>query len=164
VPFLPLLVRYAVTLNKFQIDESAMARTVAWIRALTVFADHPLLGVGFNTYGYVQRAYGWDGGGESFGLDGGLLFVAVMTGLVGVALYVLMVGLLVRRGRRIWRDRAYDAAARGTALGVTAGTAALLVHSIFVNSLLLPFLMQPVWILWGLVHLHGRRRGALPAA
>jgi O-antigen ligase len=164
LPFLPLLVRYALTLNKFQVDESAMQRTVSWIRALTVFADHPLLGVGFNTYGYVGRSYGFDGGGTTFGLDGGLLFVAVMTGVVGVALYALMVGLLVRRARRLWRDARYDAAARGTALGAAAGTAALLVHSVFVNSLLLPFLMQPVWLLWGLVHLHGRRRGVPGAA
>jgi hypothetical protein len=160
LPFLPLLVRFAASFNKFKIDESAMDRTVSWLRALTVVADHPLLGVGFNTYGFVARAYGWDPvGGQSYTLDGGLLFVTVMTGAVGLAVYLVMLGLVVRRCRRVWRDVGAPPAARGTALGAAAATAALVVHSLFVNSLLLPFIMQPLWILWGIVFLH--RRAAL---
>jgi hypothetical protein len=108
----------------------------------------------------VSRAYGWDPvGGQSYTLDGGLLFVTVMTGVVGLSLYLLMLGFVVRRCRRVWRDASASAQARGTALGAAAGTAALVVHSLFVNSLLLPFIMQPLWILWGIVFLH--RRSAL---
>ncbi len=160
VPFLPVLVRFAAGFNKFTIDQSAMDRTVSWLRALTVVADHPVVGVGFNTYGFVSRWYGWEPvGGQSYGLDGGLLFVTVMTGAVGLSVYLLMVGLVVRRCRRVWRDAGAAPAARGTALGAAAATAAVLVHSVFVNSLLLPFIMQPLWILWGIVFLH--RRAAL---
>jgi O-antigen ligase len=167
-PFLPLLVRFAAGFNKFSIDESAMDRTVSWLRALTVIADHPVFGVGFNTYGFVARAYGWDPlGSQSYGLDGGLLFVTVMTGAVGLALYLAMLVLVVRRCRRVWRDASAPPAARGTALGAAAATAALVVHSVFVNSLLLPFIMQPLWILWGVVFLHRRAqvgRRLAPAA
>ena len=34
-------------------------------------------------------------------------------------------------------------------MGVAAITVAMLVHSLFVNSLLLPYLMEPLWLLWG---------------
>jgi O-antigen ligase len=160
LPVLPLIIRFAASFNKFSIDASAMDRTVSWLRALTIVADHPVFGVGFNTYGFVSRAYGWDPvGGQSYTLDGGLLFVTVMTGFVGLAVYLFMLALVARRCRRVWRDRTAPPEARGTALGVAAATAALVVHSVFVNSLLLPFIMQPLWILWGVVYLH--RRAAL---
>ena len=151
LPFVPALLALARSFNKLRIDASALARVTLWLRGVAVFADNPVLGVGFNTYGFVQRAYGWDlRNTPRFGIDGGLLFIAVMTGLVGLALYLGMVGLVVRRCRRIWRDTARSAEDRGLAIGVAAATAAILVHSLFVNSLLLPLIMEPLWILWAL--------------
>lgn len=153
----PLLVGFLAQYSKFSVDGSARLRVVSWLRALTVLADHPVFGVGFNTYGFVQRAYGWEiVGRDSFGLDGGVLFIAVMTGLVGASVYLLMLALVVRRCRRVWRDRAVPARGRGLALGVGAGVAALCVHSVFVNSLLLPFVMAPQMALWAAVFLYGR--------
>jgi hypothetical protein len=154
VPFLPTLVRFAASFDKLRLDESAMLRLVSWIRALTVFADNVWLGVGFNTYGFVQRAYGFEAATteSGFALDGGLLFVGVMTGVVGVALYAWMIGAVVRRCRALWRDVSLPADARGLALGTAAGTVAILVHSVFVNSLLLPLIAEALWLLWGLVY------------
>jgi len=151
LPFAPLLLGFARTYNKLILDASALGRLESWLRGVTVFADNPVLGVGFNTYGFVQRAYGWDLGGMArFGLDGGLLFIAVMTGLVGLALYLGVVGTVLARCRRIWRDRARSADDRGLAIGVAAATAATLAHSVFVNSLLFPFIMEVLWVLWAL--------------
>jgi O-antigen ligase len=165
LPFVPLLIRFGAEYNKFSVDGSALLRLVAWLRALTVLADHPVFGVGFNTYGFVQQAYGWEIiGRDGFGLDGGLLFVAVMTGLVGLAVYATMLGLVVRRCRRLWRDAGAPLVARGTALGAAASLAAVCVHSIFVNSLLLPFIMEPLAVLWGIVFLYARRRARVLAA
>jgi O-antigen ligase len=154
LPAAPALVNFAASFNKLSIDASALTRVVSWLRALTVFADHPLLGIGFNTYGFVQRAYGWQSGRAAFGfsLDGGLLFIAVMTGVVGLGVYLAMVGRMSRHARGVWRDPARPAEHRALAIGAVAATVALIVHSVFVNSLLLPFLMEPLWILWGLVY------------
>ncbi|HEY0777089.1 MAG TPA: O-antigen ligase family protein [Gemmatirosa sp.] len=156
LPFTPLIIRYGMEYQKFTLsDGSAIQRTIMWLRGLTVLADHPLLGIGFNTYGFVQRAYGWDiVGRDGFGLDGGLLFIGVMTGFVGLAVYVGMYALMWRRCQRVWRDAAATPEARGTALGVAAASLAIVVHSCFVNSLLLPFVMEPLWVLWGLVFLY----------
>ena len=158
LPVLPALVRFATSFRKFSIDESAMARVEAWVRALTVIGDNPVVGVGFNTYRYVRRAYGWSVADNlpAASLDGGLLFVVVLTGVVGLACYVGMLGLIVRRCRRLWRDTDAPAEARAVALGTAAGTVALVVHSVTVNSLLLPFLMEPHWLLAALVVLHAR--------
>lgn len=150
VPFVPLLARFAESFNKLSLDASALARLVTWARALRVFADNPTLGIGFNTYGFVQARYGWHvSGAATFGLDGGLLFVAVLTGVVGVALFALMLLAILRRG---WRARglaALTARERGLALGGAAMVPALVVHSLFVNSLLLPVLLVPLWLSWG---------------
>jgi hypothetical protein len=166
-PAVPRLITFAAAFNKLGVDASALQRLVAWSRALRVFADSPIFGVGFNTYGYVGRFYGFeDSGRPVFGLDGGLLFIAVMTGVVGLTLFVAMLGLVVMRARRVWRDTTASAQERGVAVGVAAMTAAMVVHSLFVNSLLLPFLMEPLWLLWAVPFvvrrpgLHSRRREA----
>lgn len=166
VPFLPLIISYAVSFNKFDIDASALTRVVRWLEALVVLADNPVIGVGFNTYGFVRDTYGFGNiGNASFGLDGGLLFIAVMTGGVGVLLYVGMLRAVLRRCRRIWRAVGETTPEeRALALGTAACTVALVVHSAFLNSLLYPFLMEPLWVLAGLTFAIAGRGPASEAA
>jgi len=149
----PVLLNLAFQYNKLDLaDPSLLARFVAWGQALVVFVDHPFLGVGFNTYGFVQLKYGFgDLVQSSFGLDGGLLFIAVMTGSVGVALFGGMVWRATYEASRVWKDSGRVGLERGMALGTAAATGALLVHSLFLNSLLYPFIMQLLWVLWGMV-------------
>lgn len=148
---LPLLIQYAITYNKLTFDASAMTRVVGWLTGMEVFAQHPIIGVGFNTYGFVQaKLFGNGVFRASFGLDGGLLFVAVLTGVVGVALYAGMIVSAMRRCRRIWRDATRSAEERAFGLGVGALSVGILVHSFFLNTLFYPFLMESLWVLWGL--------------
>ncbi len=164
LPFAPALLGLARAYNKLGIDASALGRLDSWLRGATVFAHNLAFGVGFNTYGFVQRAYGWDVGGMArFGLDGGLLFIAVMTGLVGLTLYLGIVASVLRRCRSTWRRPNCEADHRALAIGVAAATTATLVHSIFVNSLLLPFIMEPLWVLWALSFVVSRPGGDLPS-
>jgi hypothetical protein len=158
LPFLPLLIDFAVGFNRFAIDYSAMTRVIAWLRAAEIFADNFVIGVGFNTYGFAQRAYGYEVGGKSsFALDGGLIFIAVLTGLVGLAIFCAMLAAALRRCRAVYLEKERTAEERGLALGTAAVTVALVVHSLFLNSLLYPFLTQVLWVLWGLVFLVQRR-------
>jgi len=152
LPFVPMLLQLARAYSRFSLDDpSALSRVAGWLRGITIFADNPVFGIGFNSLGFVQEVYGFQRAGKaSFGIDGGLLYIAVMTGLVGLALYVGMIALVMRRCRRIWRDRTRSAEHRGLAIGVASATAAILMHSLFVNSLLFPFIMEPLWILWAL--------------
>ncbi len=151
LPFITLLLRFADGFNKLSVDASAAQRLIPWSRALIMWSDHPWLGVGFNAVQQAQQAYGWAPiGGADVSLDGGLLFIAAMTGVLGVGLYLALLGAVLRRCRVVYRGSS-NRRERALAAGTAAATAAVVVHSLFVNSLLLPFVMQLLWFLWGSV-------------
>ena len=78
------------------------------------------------------------------------MFIAVLTGVVGLTIYLWMLWTIFRRCRRIWRDTTIAAEHRGLAIGMAAVIVALCVHSLFVNSLLTTFVMELFWILCAL--------------
>jgi O-antigen ligase len=157
---LPKLVSFAAAYGKFSTEGSAAARVLSWVQALRVFRDHPLFGIGFNTFGFVQERYGYVRfGTAAYSSDGGLLFIAVLTGVVGASVYVWMLLSIIRRCRSIWRDRELSAEHRGLAIGTAAAIVGLCVDSVFVNSLLTTFVMELLWILCALtLPLAGERR------
>lgn len=163
LPFLSLLLSFAAGFNKLGYDVSAAQRLVPWTRAVRLLAEHPWMGVGFNAVQQAQEAHGWRPvGGANVSLDGGLLFVAAMTGIIGVSLYVRMLWRVWRSARRAWRDREALPEHRAHAVATAAVLAAVVVHSLFVNSLLLPFVMQVLWLMWArLEHIAALRRARL---
>jgi O-antigen ligase len=165
---LPKVLVYARLYNKLSVDDpSALSRVIAWMRGWQVFSDHPIIGIGINTWGYVQERYGWERNyTASYALDGGLIFVAVMTGLAGLALYLGMLTTIFHRARRIWRDVEASSAHRGLAIGAAATIPVIVVHSLFANSMFFPFLMEPLWVVWALVYamIQGEQRVANPSA
>lgn len=149
---LPKLVELAQRYRKLEIDPSALSRVISWARGIEVLRDHPVIGIGFNTWGFVQERYGWERAhAYTYAIDGGLLFVAVMTGAIGLAVYVAMLLAVWLPARRVWRDRARPAEHRMLAVGAAASVVAIVVHSCFSNSIMLPFLLEPLWVLWALV-------------
>ncbi len=165
LPFLSLLLSFAAGFNKLGYDESAAVRIISWVRGARLVAEHPWLGVGFNAVRQATEAHGWQRPDVS--LDGGLLFVAAMTGLVGAALYVRMLLRVWRSARRAWTDAGARPDERAHAVATAAVIPAIVIHSLFVNSLLLPFVMQVLWVMWArLAHIATARRKRLgiPAA
>jgi O-antigen ligase len=163
IAIVPRIIAFAQTYGRFEVGEgtSAGTRVAAWLIALKTIAEHPVFGVGFNTYGYVKEAAGYAiRGWASYGSDGGLLFVAVMTGLVGLAVYLAMLRSVMRRCRRIWRDEEQSLEQRGLAMGIFAGIVAVCVHSLFANSIFTTFVMEVLWVTWGLTFAMERRPGA----
>lgn len=148
----PQIVALARAYRKLEIDPSALSRVISWVRGVEVVRDHPIIGIGFNTWGFVQeRAYGWERAhAYTYAIDGGLLFIAAMTGFVGLAFYLMMLRAVARSARSVWGDRARPAEHRMLAVGAVASIVAIVVHSLFSNSIMLPFLMEPLWVLWGL--------------
>jgi O-antigen ligase len=127
------------------------ARLISWQRAIAVLLESPWYGVGFNTFGFVQEHRGFERmGSSSYSAEGGLLFVAVMTGVIGLLVYVTTLCLVIRQCRSVWRNASATPDERGLAMGAAAVTVAIVVHSFFVNSLFVPFVMEPVFVLWGL--------------
>ena len=163
---LPQLLKFANMYEKLGIsDASAVSRVIGWQRAIATFLESPWIGVGFNTYGFVQQRRGMElFGSASYSAEGGLLFIAVMTGIVGLFVYGTMLYFVVRKCRSVWRDHVATPEERGLALGAAAATVGVCVHSAFVNSILTPFVMEPLWLTWGLTFVAStaiRRRRAL---
>src|SRR3989344_350969 len=131
-------------------DETVKARIESWQRALLVFKDHFLVGVGFNTYRYTQASYGFfendqDLGGHSgAGSDSSLLLVAATTGVFGLAAFIW---LLIS----IYKTVAKSSKRSFAALGTSASFIGLVVHSQFVNSLFFPQIMLLFWFFVGIV-------------
>jgi len=124
---------------KLERVSTIQARLVNWGNSLTIFSDHLILGVGFNTYRYAQKSYNfisgpnWQSSHGGAGADSSLLFVAATTGIFGLAAYVWYLFSL-------WKISLGHIAFR-------SGLVALFVHSWFLNSLFYPFVL--VWLaLW----------------
>jgi O-antigen ligase len=148
----PALIQFASKFARFSInDASAMARVGAWIKALGAFAESPWFGIGFNTYGFVQEHRGIErSGANTYSADGGLLFVMVMTGLIGLSVFLTMLWFVIRRCKWGWKQMSGSPEERGLFLGVAAATVAVVLQSIVVNTLFVPFMMELLWVTWGL--------------
>lgn len=110
---------------------SIQARIRNWQNSWHIFSDHPVLGVGFNVYRYAQRDYGfldennWQTNHAGAGADASLLFVAATTGILGLAVYLWYLRQLISLND----------------LTVNCTLAALVTHSLFLNSLFYPPIM-----------------------
>ncbi len=117
-------------------DGAAKGRIDEWQVGVTVFANHPVLGVGFEGYRLVF-AEGVDADYEQrYGravmpdrVHNAALDVGVTTGVVGVALYLAAAVFLVGRGLRAVRER------RPWLVGVAAGVVGYLVQQLFLFPL-----------------------------
>lgn len=104
-------------------------------RGLSIFLRHPLLGVGFNAVRYAKRKYGFTAEKEETdhagaGFDNSFITVAVTTGILGLSVYLLFLRKLFQQG----------------SLFARITLAAIITHSLFVNSLFLPWVMAWMWI------------------
>jgi O-antigen ligase len=125
------------TLNITRLD-STLARIGNWQESLTLIAKAPLFGFGFDTLRYLHAPTAIISKSAS-GLDSSILFVFATTGVIGLAAYVFLLISLFRLALGPLKT-AY-----------IASLTALLVHSLFVNSLFYAWVMIWMWILAGIV-------------
>lgn len=113
--------------------DSAAFRLVSWKNTLDIAKDNLVLGVGFNTFRYAQKGYGYFdagtlGGHSGGGSDSSLLLVLATTGIIGIVMFlsVFYSSIFINRDwRLVW-------------IAILAG---LVLHSQFVNSLFFPAIM-----------------------
>ncbi len=107
---------------------SSWARIESWQHALTIFKDHPLFGVGYNSYRYAQRDYGfldngWETSHAGAGSDSSFLLVAATMGIVGIGSFLYLWGSILLRS---YREKHWL---------ILSAVTAVLVNSFFINSL-----------------------------
>jgi len=118
---------------KLERTNSIYSRLDNWGQSLTIFVRNPILGVGFNTYRYAKRAYGfspsskWLTSHADAGADSSILFVAATTGLIGLFIYCLYLLTIYKYLEPSLNNKI-----------ILIG---LLFHSCFLNSLFYPFIM-----------------------
>jgi len=129
------------------LDPTAQLRVRSWENAVEIIGDHPFIGIGYNRYKaeYNRRGFGLLSDHASGGSDSSLLTIWATSGFVGL-LSFLWIGFMavVVALRRSWKKadlRSYIDA------GLLAGFGGMMIHSIFVNSLLYPLIM--VYLLVG---------------
>lgn len=121
---------------------SIEARAEEAKHAITIIKNNWLVGVGFNTYRFAKRDYGfldensWREVHSGAGTENSLLFVFVTTGIVGLVTYMFLFYKICILGKR-------SAILLVSIIG-------LFVHSLFVNSLFYPHTLIWIWILAGL--------------
>ena len=119
------------------------ARLINYQQVLTIAKEHPLFGIGFNTYRYVQRDYGfleteeWQVSQSGAGADNSWLFVLATTGAFGFLSYLWFWG------------RALKEAKKKTIILISL--LALIIHAFFLNSLFYPQIIAWFWILLAFV-------------
>jgi O-antigen ligase len=134
IPFLP---RPTTTEGvKLERIFSIRSRISNYQETLKIWKESPLLGVGFNNICFARQKYLGKGSFDSHscsGSDSSLLFILATTGLIGFITFLyLLTGF----------------AARAKTIPFLACLAAVLVHSIFVNSLFYPWVMGWLGLLW----------------
>jgi hypothetical protein len=140
--------RDSISLLGYSIEPSAAARLEAWIIASRALMLYPILGAGVTGFGLIDAQYPR---------------VLAETGLIGFGLFAWLIWRVAGTGVELLR--------RGTtrleavlAKGFLAGFAGLLVHSIGANTFIIVRIMEPLWLITGLVGatLLMRRGGSAP--
>jgi len=128
---------------------SAAARISTMQHGLKIFSDHPIFGVGFNSYRYFQEKYGFEltdyavPSRAAAGVENSFIFVLATTGLIGFISYLY---LLFRIFSLVLLSK--NKVLSKITIAVFVG---LIGSSLFINSLFYTFIMFLMWILIGTI-------------
>ncbi len=132
-------------MGAFELDTTASIRLVSWNRSLTIAADHPLVGVGYNAYGAAQFRYGYQKNLTNLsaqGADSSLLLIAATTGFIGLIIYIFFLAGLTIEAMFVY-SHATSPFYKSMGLAMLGLLPAYVAHSQFVNGLFYPLLFVP---------------------
>ena len=113
---------------KLERMSTVWARIASWKKAWEIFSDNPIIGVGFNTYRYAQKASPESHAGA--GSDSSILLVMATTGIIGLLYYLKYL-------KALWKLSTQR-------LALSTSLIAIFIHSFFLNSLFYPAVM--LWV------------------
>ena len=135
----------------YSIEPSAAARLEAWLTAAQAIELYPIFGAGVTGYGLIDAQYPR---------------ILAEVGLVGFALFLWLLWRIAGTGFRLLRESTTQLETV-LAKGFLAGFAGLLVHGIGANTFIIVRIMEPMWLLAGLVGasllIHERETAATPS-
>jgi O-antigen ligase len=135
---------YLENINPFR-KYSSFQRLSDISKGLTIFKDHPIVGVGFDSYRYAQYRYHYECGNctqnpvhNAAGTDNSIVFVLATTGLIGFAAYFNLWYQLIKKAWKIKN--------RFSIIFITS-TVGLFINSLFNNSLFYTEIMIWMWFI-----------------
>lgn len=154
-----LLLAFLAFSKNFYIENVNLLRTAsseARIDSLSnvtkIIRDHPILGVGFNTYKYAQIKYGFREENNAktshadAGTDNSFLFILATTGVIGFTSYIYLWFIILKSNIKDYKNKKQYF----LSIIIISSCLGLFVNALFINSLFFPFIMQWMWILVGL--------------
>lgn len=135
-------------------DATARLRLKSWQQTLELIQTRPLLGSGYNTLPYIKHNEGFIKDTQvhsASGSDSSLLTILATTGIFGLIPFLIIYWRILKTAFTNWRNQKITPYLQGFNLGMLAATLCLLVHSLFVNSLLFPQILIFLWICVGLL-------------
>jgi len=140
---------YIENLDLFRVT-SSIERLDTAQNAIKIILDHPIIGVGFDTYRYAQIHYHLIRTTSQFpansasGEDTSLLFVFATTGILGLFAYCYLWFKLFTKAFNSFKTDKF-------ALIFFASGVGLFIDSLFVNSLFYAEIMLWIWVITGLM-------------
>lgn len=128
IVYLPRPGREALSLDRF---DSTVARLDNWSQSIQLMSQKPFFGFGFNVMPFLQQDTSFPSKAGA-GIDNSFLFVGVTTGLVGLLAYCWLLWSMVRAGKRGF---------------YLASLTAVIIHSLFNNSLFYSWIMVWLWLI-----------------
>ncbi len=136
------------------VDETGLKRVYSWDKGTRILASHPVFGVGYNNLATIQDYYSlvdeFDVNNRG-GLENSLLTVFVTTGVFGGLAYIWLWICTFKLTLQMWLRKSVSMAWRNQALAIGCGLLAFIISSIFMNSLLYPFILVHIWIASALI-------------
>ena len=130
------------------LDPTARLRVFSWNYAWDIIGDNIWTGIGYNRYAFEfnKRGYGALSDHDAGGSDSSILTIWATSGIFGLLSY-LAIGFVatVVTIKRIWGKNTKQSYINA---GLLAGFGGMMMHSVFVNSLLFPLMM--VYLMVGL--------------
>ncbi len=138
-----------ILMDTDEIDATASLRIENWQKSFELWQKYPSFGIGYNTYRFRAAEEGVVD--ESFfsagGADSTLLTILVTTGIFGfLSFSYFCTKILFINLRKYLRHKTKN---KIYYLAFLSGFSAIIVHSLFVNSLLFPLIFLPVMAVGG---------------
>jgi O-antigen ligase len=128
-----------------RVDTSTSARIASFTYAVGAFQQKPVFGWGVTGWRFIDSQY---------------FRTLVETGLFGFSMFLFLIYRIWREGLHTWaffRDK--DDFCYGLSCGFVGGLVGLLVHAIGANTFIIVRVMEPFWLLCGIIYILPRLAG-----
>jgi O-antigen ligase len=139
--------REQIEIGGVRLDTSTSARLTSWKEALRDWTKHPFWGYGVTGYSFIDAQFPR---------------VLVETGILGLAAFIyLLVSVFKLAFSNLKLLKISES--KGLVLGFLVGYFGLLIHAIGANTFIIVRIMEPFWLLAGIVTILPNLEGAAPA-